>query len=107
MTTAQTGTLVFKDSAGNYFLAPQETLERGRVPQEQRAELEQAIAAAQSGADGADVQGHLLPAVFGVGVAIGYFGTKAALEGSSGITTGQMIQGWVDQANGARGRSPA
>ncbi len=57
-----------------------------------------------------DVQGFILPLVFGAaavaGFAAGYFGTKSALEDSnSGPTTGQMIQGWVDQANGARART--
>ena len=59
MTMAQTGTLVFKNEAGDYFLLPQETLEQGRVPEEHKAEVEQAIAAAEGGAGGDDVQGHL------------------------------------------------
>ncbi|MGH2588145.1 MAG: hypothetical protein ACRDJE_24770 [Dehalococcoidia bacterium] len=83
MTNAQTSTLVLKDQAGTYFLVSQETLERGRVPEEQVAELEQAIAAAQGGAGG-DVQGFILPLVYGiamtVGFAAGYFGTRAAIE---------------------------
>jgi len=83
MTNEQSGTLVLKDQAGSYFLVSQETLERGRVPEEQVAELEQAIAAAQGGAAG-DAQGFILPLVYGiamtVGFAAGYFGTKAAIE---------------------------
>ena len=60
-----------------------------------------------------DVQGfaeaHPISFVFGLGTAIGYYAVKS-IEGSgsgSGPTTGQMIQGWVDQANGARARALA
>ena len=48
MTNAPTSTLVFKNEAGDYFLLPQEILEQGRVPEEHKAEIEQAIAAAQA-----------------------------------------------------------
>jgi hypothetical protein len=82
MTTEQTGMLVLKNAAGDYFLLPQDVLERGRVREERKAELEQAIAAAQGGTD-MDVQGYILPLVYGiamtVGFAAGYFGTKSAL----------------------------
>jgi hypothetical protein len=44
--------LVVKDAEGNYFLVPHETLERGRVPEEQRAEIERLIG-------DADTTGHL------------------------------------------------
>ena len=60
MTDARAATLVLKNEAGDYFLIPQDVVERGRVPAEHRAELEQAIAAAQGSADGDDVQGHIL-----------------------------------------------
>ena len=46
--------LVLKDQVGDYFLLPQETLERGRVPQERKAEIEQLIAERQT-----DVQGYV------------------------------------------------
>ena len=46
MTNAQTTTLVFKNDAGSYFLLPQETLEQGRVPDEQQAAVERLIAEA-------------------------------------------------------------
>ncbi len=69
------------------------------------------IPATESDPAANDVQGFILPLVFGaaavVGFAAGYFGTKGAIEDSgSGMTTGQMVQGWVDQANGARARLP-
>ncbi|MGH2587102.1 MAG: hypothetical protein ACRDJE_19490 [Dehalococcoidia bacterium] len=58
MTNEQTGTLVLKDQAGNYFLVPQETLEQGRVPEEHTAEVERVFA------DQGDVQGHIWHALF-------------------------------------------
>jgi hypothetical protein len=54
MTNAQTGTLVFKDQAGEYYLVPQETLEQGRVPAEHKAQIEHLIAEQQ------DVQGYAM-----------------------------------------------
>jgi hypothetical protein len=51
MTTEQAKVLVLKDSAGSYYLVPEEILERGRVPQEHMAELEQHV-------NDADVSGH-------------------------------------------------
>jgi hypothetical protein len=60
MMTAQTVTLVFKDEAGEYYLLPQETLERGRVPAEHTTALEAQLAAmAPAAAEGDDVQGYL------------------------------------------------
>ncbi|MGH2584072.1 MAG: hypothetical protein ACRDJE_04090 [Dehalococcoidia bacterium] len=44
-TDEQFGVLVFKNEAGDYFLVPQELLERGRVPAERTAEVERLIAA--------------------------------------------------------------
>jgi len=44
MTNEQTSTLVLKDRAGIYFLVSQETLEQGRVPEEQKVEVEQLLA---------------------------------------------------------------
>jgi hypothetical protein len=79
MTNTQSNTLVLKDSAGSYFLLSQETLEQGRVPEEHTAEIERLIAAAQDGADGDDVQGHLIApaiAVFLYGVNFGYHLTR-------------------------------
>ena len=71
---AQGRTLVFKDQAGDYFLLPQDVLERGRVPAEQRSEVERLVAEAE----GDDVSGHVAPivvffagAIFSGGVSIG------------------------------------
>ena len=68
MTNAQTGTLVFKDSAGDYFLLPQETLEQGRVPTEHTAKLERLIE--ERGAGGDDVQGYYANLLWGLGFVI-------------------------------------
>ncbi len=93
MTEEQTGVLVLKDTAGSYFLIARETLERGRVPTEHKAEVERLVAeAAQSGAGGDDVGGYLLAFVIGVG--IGYFGTKAIIDDSreeQGKTVGEYL----------------
>jgi hypothetical protein len=43
MTNIEDNTLVVKDAAGNLFLVPHEMLEQGRVPEEQRAEIERLI----------------------------------------------------------------
>ena len=85
MTGEQSGTLVLKDSAGTYYLVPQEMLERGRVPRERNAELEQFIevSALGGGIRGDDVYGHN-PVAIGVaswavfywGASMGYYVTK-------------------------------
>jgi hypothetical protein len=53
MTNTQSNTLVLKDQAGEYYLLPQETLERGRIPEEHKVEVEHLIAEQQ------DVQGYI------------------------------------------------
>ncbi|MGH2585459.1 MAG: hypothetical protein ACRDJE_11145 [Dehalococcoidia bacterium] len=103
MTNEQTVTVVLKDAAGSYFLVPQAVLEQGRVPAEHVAELEQAIAA--GGSDGDDVQGHLL--AFFIGVGIGYFGTKAIIEGTRdepGKTVGESHAEMLGIGRGITGR---
>ena len=59
MSSEQTTVLVFKDRAGEYYLLPQETLERGRVPAEDRADVERLA----SETAGDDVAGHMLGTV--------------------------------------------
>lgn len=94
MTSTRAGTLVLKDQAGSYFLVSQETLAQGRVPEQQRGELERLTAdTAQGGGAGDDVQGHLFGAVFWVGFAIGYGVTKAVIDGGEsggGATTAAL-----------------
>ena len=49
MTSEQTTTtplLLFKNEAGDYFVLPQETLERSRVTEEAKAEVERLVAEA-------------------------------------------------------------
>ena len=95
MTDAQTSTLVFKNEAGDYFLLPQETLERGRVPEEHKAEIEQLITA-QGGIDGEDVQGYWLPLLFAavtlVGVSSGYGGVRFVED----MQPKGRLNGWGD-----------
>jgi hypothetical protein len=74
MTTTRDTTLVFKDQAGDYFLLPQEALERGRVPAEHKAEVERQLADANAD----DVSGHL---VFLMGMVAGALITGAAASG--------------------------
>jgi hypothetical protein len=44
MTTTPTDTLVLKDQTGDYFLVAQAVLERGRVPEEHKVEVERLLA---------------------------------------------------------------
>jgi hypothetical protein len=81
MTNEQTGTLVLKDNAGNYFLVPQATLEQGRVPAEHTAELERLLA------DSDDVSGHH-PAIF-LGVGLILVGVGLVIEGQSDTDSGK------------------
>ena len=60
MTNAPTSMLVLKNEAGDYFLIPQETVERSRVPAEHTAEVERLLAEA----DG-DVSGYFVNQVYG------------------------------------------
>jgi hypothetical protein len=74
MTNERTLALVFKDQAGEYYLVPEETLERGRVPAEHKAALEAQFAAlAPAPTEGDDVQGYAAPVVvpYLVGIAAG------------------------------------
>lgn len=77
MTNEQAGTLVLKEQAGDYFLVPQEVLEQGRVPQEQKAELERLIAEQH------DVQGHAVPVGIVVAELIG-IGAMALIGSGAG-----------------------
>ena len=99
MTNAETCTLVLRDQAGKYYLLPQETLERGRVPDEHKAGVERLMveAAAGDGADRGDVQGHILPAIlagaFVVGFVGGFTATEALTEDSGGNWVVSFVQG--------------
>ncbi|MGH2598396.1 MAG: hypothetical protein ACRDJ9_03310 [Dehalococcoidia bacterium] len=74
MTDTETRTLVLKNEAGDYFLLRQEVLERGRVPEEHKAEVERLVAEAQ----GDDVSGH---AGFLAGVFTGVLGMGLLMVG--------------------------
>jgi hypothetical protein len=67
----KTPLLVLKNGAGDYFLVPQEVLERGRVPAEHKADVERLMAEASTD----DVAGHVW--WFGVGMVTG-----AAVQGA-------------------------
>ncbi|MGH2588147.1 MAG: hypothetical protein ACRDJE_24780 [Dehalococcoidia bacterium] len=66
MADAESSTLVFKDQAGEYYLLPQETLERGRVPAERKAEVEHLVAESH------DVSGYNFGAVASLSLAAGF-----------------------------------
>jgi hypothetical protein len=57
--------LVFKDEGGDYFLVPQELLERGRVPDEHKDEVERRITD--------DAAGHAAQTTGGVMAQVGLF----------------------------------
>jgi hypothetical protein len=58
MTVESAEMLVFKSGAGEYFFLPRMELERGRVPEEHKAEVERLMALDPSGDGENDVQGH-------------------------------------------------
>ena len=102
MAEAKTGTLVLRDGAGNYYLVTQETVERGRVAEEDKAEVERAIEAVQGGAGADDVEGHVLPLVaFAVGFSLGFVGVKAHRERVDQATAAHIYN------LAARGGAPA
>jgi hypothetical protein len=59
MSTEQTNVLIFKDSAGEYYLLPRDLLEQGRVPEAHKAEVERLLVEA----DG-DVSGYIVAATY-------------------------------------------
>lgn len=75
MVDEQAATLVFRDQAGEYYLLSQATLEQGRVPAEQKAEIERIVGEVASD----DVAGHN---PFLVGVFVG-----AILGGGTAVST--------------------
>lgn len=82
-------TLVLKDGEGSYYLVPLEVLERGRVPAEQRAEVERLISEQE------DVQGYVVPLAIAGALAFG-FGMMAGAAFTTAIlneTTGKLGPG--------------
>lgn len=76
METNQTGTLILRDQAGEYYLLPRAVLEQGRVSAEARVAIEEQFPALQAiGTPGDDTQGHVVPivagAIYGVSAAAG------------------------------------
>lgn len=68
---SDTGSLVFRDGEGDYFLVPREALEQGRVRDEDKAEVERLLAESD------DVHGH---SPFFLGMLIGTaLGSGAAI----------------------------
>ncbi len=74
MTSEQTNVLMFKNEAGDYFAVPQETFERGRVPEERKAEVERLLSEAERD----DTTGH---AGFLAGVFTGALGMGLLMVG--------------------------
>jgi hypothetical protein len=91
MTNAQTATLVFKDQAGEFYVLPMETLERGRVPAEHRAEVERLLAESD------DVQGHAIP-LFWAGFMVGNGATAAV---ALLVNPSMPAREWVKELYGA------
>jgi hypothetical protein len=59
MTSERTNMLVFKDQAGDYFLLPQGMIERGRVPEEHKVEVERLLVEADE-----DVSGYIVATTY-------------------------------------------
>jgi hypothetical protein len=103
MANPESAVLVFKDEAGSYFLLPLETLEQGRVLEEQKAAIEQLIAEQQ------DVQGYLIhlfviphilrtAAVIATGAVL--VGQEATKDEGGTMTNAQFVQLIIDQGRG-------
>jgi len=92
-TDAESGTLVFKDQAGDYYLLPLTMLQRGRVPEEAKAALEEQLAAMPAGATaGEEVQGYRYsPAL------VGYIAGVLTTWASYGITRLIMTEDPIEQ----------
>ncbi|MGH2584151.1 MAG: hypothetical protein ACRDJE_04495 [Dehalococcoidia bacterium] len=90
MTSEQTNVLVFKDQAEDYFLLPQETLERGRVPEEHKAEVDRLLAEAD-----ADVSGYMVAITYTLLRAIncGAIAIGNAVEDAAAARLLEQLQG--------------
>ncbi len=86
-TDVKTIVLVLQDGAGNYFLLPLEVLERGRVPEEQNAEVERLLAEAD-----ADVSGYVVATTYTLFRAIN-LGAKALGD----FTADAALVRWSEQ----------
>ncbi len=114
MTAAATRTLVFKDSTGDYFLVPRETLEQGRVPEERKAEVEQLIAGAEAArtGDGDDASGYIWPLIIaaeiGIGAAvfIGWTGPEVPSGPSTGGGGKAAIEAFQKGVRQGSGKGP-
>ena len=105
MTQMETSTVVLQDTAGHSFLISPQTLEQGRVPAEQRPDLERLIAAAlPSEACSDDVHGHILPTLpiifagfvaYSVGVVGGFAVTNAVVSSTPEKPSGPSPWPWV------------
>lgn len=85
MTNGQHAVLLVKDDAGDYFLLPREVLERGRVPEERTAEIEQLL-------DETDVSGYSARALYEVVTTVFW----AAELGAN--TVGKVLAGMAFEA---------
>ena len=109
MTTELTNMLVLKDSAGQYVALSQETLKQFRVPAEQAAELERAIAAAQRHTGGEETQGYAVPAaVVGVAAwAVFYWGASMGYHLTNYFMGEDQMVPNLDYSGGSRESLPA
>ena len=83
----QTAVLVFKSQAGDYYLVPQEMLERGRVAEEHKAEVERLISELRD-----DVRGHV------AGEAVCLIAVFAVAYGYMAYNSSQSTGDWLQQA---------
>jgi hypothetical protein len=88
MTTEQTGMVMVKNAAGDYFVLPQQVLEQGRVPAEHKAEVEQLLASASSGDGEDDVQGHY----WQIPIVVGFLAKQLA---SHEPTAADLQKSWI------------
>jgi len=91
MTDDQTGLMIFKDQADSYYLVPAEALDRGRVPEERKAELKHLLGEQE-------VSGHLYALISPVGGAAWVAATVFGLTGTP--TVDQAKNSWIGQQLG-------
>jgi hypothetical protein len=99
MTDEQTRTLVFTNEAGDYFLLSQASIERGRVPEEHKAEIDGLIAEA-----GGDVSGYVATVTYSLLRAINA-GATAMGNFFEDVAAAQLLE--EIKGGGSSGPAPA
>jgi len=93
MTETADAMLILSDQAGNYYLLPRETVERARVPEEQNAAIERALAREDVAGFGVIMEER--PAPLTVGVLSGLAVRGFVIYGQPSASDGGAAKGMV------------